>query len=497
MTASAVGRSPDSPDPDLELSRLLVRQLAEAAGTEYALFGTVDEAHTSVATIAVWGRDGFEKGLSYDLAGTPCENVVERGLCLYATGVQNLFPRDTILVDIGVESYAGMPVRDVTGRPRGIVAVFDTKAIDESRVAPALGLFAARAQAELGRLDAQAALDASERRETMAQVSISRRDEILAAVAHAAEGLLRADSWREAVTDTLGLLGRAAGTDRAFLYECATDEGGSVVSRMTSEWVAEGVPPSIGAALWQAYREAPEDVERYLRGEPVRFATADASQAKRAALEAEGTQVTLVVPILADGQLWGLLGLDDCRAARQWTPLETEALRVAAGTLGGAVERSRARAETEARNRILGAVAQAAETLLQAERWEAAIEEVLAILGRATLSGRAYMFETAFEDDGELISSMRYEWTADSIEPTIALAHWQGYHERGRHVERLLAGEPAAYSTADDEPDDRVAYGAEGTVVYVSVPIRARGRLWGYLGFDDCGHEREWLPLEL
>ena len=498
MSAPAAGRPRDpNTDPDLELSRVLVRQLAEAAGTQYALFGAVDEARRSVATIAVWARDGFEEGLTYELAGTPCENVVERGLCVYTSGVRSVFPDDRLFVELAVDSYAGMPVRDVAGQPRGIVAVFDTQAIDESRVTPALGLFAARAQAELGRLDAQAALDESERRETIAQVSISRRDEILNAVAHAAEGLLRADSWRDAVADTLRLLGRAAGADRSFLYECTTDQDGSVASRMTSEWVAEGISPSIGTALWQAYREAPEDVERFLRGEPVRFATADAWPEKRAALEAEGTQATLVVPILADGQLWGLLGLDDCQAARLWTQLETEALRVAAGTLGAAVERTRARAETEARDRVLGAVAKAAETLLQAEQWEAAIEDVLAILGRATLSGRAYMFETTFAEDGQLISSMRYEWTADGVQPTISLSRWQGYHERGRHATRLLAGEPASYHAADDEPDDRAAYGEEDTLVYVSVPIRARGRLWGYLGFDDCEQEREWLPLEL
>lgn len=496
MSVPALGRSRGQ-GHDPELSRLLVRQLAEAAGTRYALFGTVDQARTSVASIAVWGGDGFEEALTYDLSGTPCENVVERGLCVYASGVKSLFPTDSILTELGIESYAGMPVRDADGRARGIVAVFDTDTIDESRVTPALGLFAARAQAELGRLDAEEALDESERRETLAQISISRRDEILAAVARAAEGLLRSDSWRGGIPETLRLLGRAAGADRAFLYECTTGEDGSVVSRMTSEWVADGVSPSIGTSFWQAYRESPEDVERFLRGEPVRYTTADARPDKRAALEAEGTQATLTVPILAEQGLWGLLGLDDCREARRWTPLETEALRVAAGTLGGAIERSRARAEAEARGSILSAVVDAAEMLLQAEGWEAAIEEVLAILGRATAAGRTYMFETTTTDDGELVSSMRYEWTAEGVEPTIGLPQWQGYREHGRHIEHLLAGAPTVYRAVDDDPEDRAAYGEERTVVYVSVPIRARSRLWGYLGFDDCGHEREWLPLEL
>jgi signal transduction histidine kinase len=335
-----------------------------------------------------------------------------------------------------------------------------------------------------------------DRLEDEAPSSQPRRDEVLAAVADVAERLLRAVSWRDTMPDVLERLGRSARADRAFLYECATEEG-AVVSRMTSEWVAPGVRPSIDTPLWQAYREAPEDVERFERGETVRYAAAESAAEKRVVLEAEGTLSTLLVPVLEAGRLRALIGFDACRAARVWAPSEIEALRAAAGALGAAVERSSSQAALRRREEILAAVATASERLLQAERWKDAIEDVLAVLGHATHSSRAYMFETTESDDGRLVSSMRYEWTEDGIAPTIGTPHWQGYEERGWHAERLRSGEPSTLLAADDTPADRVAFDAEGTLVYVSIPIRARGRLRGYIGFDDCVTEREWSALEL
>ena len=327
--------------------------------------------------------------------------------------------------------------------------------------------------------------------------ALSRRDDLLAAVADVTGRLLRSASWRDEVPDTLELLGRAAVADRSFLYECDTEPDGTVVSRMTAEWAAEGIAPTIGTALWQTYREQPEDVARLTGGEPILYQTSAAGPEKRAVLDAEGTRGTLIVPIIVEGRLWGLIGFDDCHVERSWAPFETETLRTAAGALGAAIERASSVDELRRLEAILGAVATASERLLQAERWEEAIADVIALLGRATGSSRAYMFETAETATGGLISSMRHEWTAEGIQPTITWPRWQGYEEHGWHAERLRAGEPSALRAADDELDELEALQVEGTLVYVSVPIRARGRLWGYLGFDDCVAERLWSPLEL
>ena len=131
MTSRAVDHADHGEPADAgDLSRKLVRQLAAAAGTRYALFGTIDDERQAVDAIAVWDGEGFLDGLRYELAGTPCADVVSKGLCVYPHDVISLFPDDQMLAELRIESYAGMPVRDGAGVPRAIVAVFDTGEID-------------------------------------------------------------------------------------------------------------------------------------------------------------------------------------------------------------------------------------------------------------------------------------------------------------------------------------------------------------------------------
>jgi diguanylate cyclase (GGDEF)-like protein/PAS domain S-box-containing protein len=102
--------------------------------------------------------------IEYALAGTPCENVVGRELCVYPQGVQALFPRDVLLAEMGVESYAGMPLWDSAGQPIGLIAVMDGKPLSPSSpVAPLLRLVATRAAAELERARIERALHDRER----------------------------------------------------------------------------------------------------------------------------------------------------------------------------------------------------------------------------------------------------------------------------------------------------------------------------------------------
>jgi GAF domain-containing protein len=176
---------------------------------------------------------------------------------------------------------------------------------------------------------------------------LRRRDEILTVVANAAEQLLLAPEWRDAVPEVLERLGQAAAVDRVFLFETRRDGAGHV-SRMTAEWAGEGVSPSIDSPYWRAYRDDPEDVAALSQGHVVRVPTRLASGEERRVMRSEGIVTTVSVPILVAGSLWGYLGLDDCKEERPWETVETEALRAAAGILGAAVERSRSRAELDA-----------------------------------------------------------------------------------------------------------------------------------------------------
>jgi PAS domain S-box-containing protein len=147
-----------------EFFRTLVRNLALAMGVRYAFVAEFAGANRA-RTLAWWFRDRFHESAEWDLTGTPCQDVVNGSLCHYPSGVKDRFPGDEPLVEWGIESYLGVPLRDVRGQHLGHLAVFDERPMpEEPRRLFIFHMFAARAAAELERLRAEQRLQASEQR---------------------------------------------------------------------------------------------------------------------------------------------------------------------------------------------------------------------------------------------------------------------------------------------------------------------------------------------
>jgi signal transduction histidine kinase/CheY-like chemotaxis protein/HPt (histidine-containing phosphotransfer) domain-containing protein len=145
-----------------EFFNSLVRHLAAAVGTRYA-FVAVFAGGTRVRTLAFWFRDRIADNIEWDVIGTPCEDVVRGNLCHYPAGVSQRFPEDKRSVDWGIESYLGVPLRDAQGRHLGHLAVFDERPMPaEPRKLFIFRIFAARAAAELERLQYETRLRESE-----------------------------------------------------------------------------------------------------------------------------------------------------------------------------------------------------------------------------------------------------------------------------------------------------------------------------------------------
>ncbi len=143
----------------------LVRHLAAAVGVGYAFVAEFAHVKTRVRTIAYWGPEGLRPNVEFDLHGTPCEDVVRGGLCHYPSGVREMFPLDTDLVEMGIESYLGVPLLDGEGNVLGHLAVFDNRPMPaEPRLLFIFRIFATRAAVELERLRIERQLVASERR---------------------------------------------------------------------------------------------------------------------------------------------------------------------------------------------------------------------------------------------------------------------------------------------------------------------------------------------
>jgi signal transduction histidine kinase/CheY-like chemotaxis protein len=135
-----------------EYLRGLLEQAARLLNVRYAYLGEVVPGEERVRGLLYWADGEFQTPLDYDLRGTPCENVVAREACLYARNVQQLFPDDAELRQLGAESYMGVPLRDSKGRTCGLIWFADTKPMPEVPVLlEVLTLLAERASAELER----------------------------------------------------------------------------------------------------------------------------------------------------------------------------------------------------------------------------------------------------------------------------------------------------------------------------------------------------------
>lgn len=127
----------------------LVSQMARVLNVRYALVAELinDDAARS---LAFWSGNALGRNITYSLAGTPCEGITERGFCLHPDSLQEKFPEDFQLVEMGAVSYAGTPLRDIHGKPIGILAVIDDKPMVRSDIFEYLiSVFAIQAASEL------------------------------------------------------------------------------------------------------------------------------------------------------------------------------------------------------------------------------------------------------------------------------------------------------------------------------------------------------------
>jgi PAS domain S-box-containing protein len=134
-----------------EFFRSLVLYLARSLGAEYALVGEL-EGERFVRAVAFCDHDQVGAEVRYDLCGTPCAEVLEGRLCCHPDRVQERFPKDRMLAEMGARSYLGTPLFDSAGRSLGLIAVIGKQPLADPPTAESVvRIFAARAAAELER----------------------------------------------------------------------------------------------------------------------------------------------------------------------------------------------------------------------------------------------------------------------------------------------------------------------------------------------------------
>ena len=193
--------------------------------------------------------------------------------------------------------------------------------------------------------------------------------------------------------------------------------------------------------------------------------------------------------------------------------LEAVVSRVAAGDLSARAQiQSRDEIESLARsfNRmtdrlrrrdlILEGVRFAARQLLATDDWQQALPSVLAKLGEAADTSRAFVFENLSEPQGRHACRRRHAWAEAQTQPLSPATEAQMIPWRGSPLEDWAktlgeCGVVVSHSPPPG-PESQALVGADAQS-FVLVPILVRGAWWGCIEFDQCDRSREWWEAEV
>ena len=162
-------------------------------------------------------------------------------------------------------------------------------------------------------------------------------------------------------------------------------------------------------------------------------------------------------------------------------------------------EQKQAELELKQRDRLLQAVAEAANYLLAEMNYDLAIEKALAALGEATNVERVYLFQNhPHPVSGEMSISIQCEWIKSGAETSHS--HWQNqsYQTPGleRWYSKLFQGETISDFTQIFSPEEQKLLMGDNIRSLLFVPLRLETQFWGCLGLVECKSERYWSKHE-
>ena len=172
---------------------------------------------------------------------------------------------------------------------------------------------------------------------------LNKKDRLLQAVGSAVHELISNNDFETAIGNAIKLLGVQMGVDMISIYRNYTD---SIDDKTYSSQLA----------CWNSITnkveyQAPEfqqvlvcfspDIEQTLHRKEIFHCNVAHLKESRIKEWLENKQVRslTVIPVFADGRLWGFISIHDCKIEREWTPAEFSILESFADTLGSAIDR--------------------------------------------------------------------------------------------------------------------------------------------------------------
>ncbi|MFK8184870.1 MAG: GAF domain-containing protein [Phormidesmis sp.] len=470
-------------------------------------------------------------------------------------------------IALGVQSTYGVPIH-VSGQYWGVMA-FDDCHYQTRRseaelealktLANCIGSAIERNQMRQAREAAEQAVLQERERATKERAvaaeshnqTLAKRDRILQATATASNVLLHGEQdFNAAVSAALKILGESIGFDRIAVGQQINDSIGETSGfiRFLYEWNKPDISSQLNehegmTEFWWDEIGLQHWYEANLKGEAFGQLLEDLPEPFRSLMAKVDVKSTHNIPIVVEGQFWGVFGIDYCHERKLLSQTDLDALKTAANCIGSAIaqenmrqareaaeqaaliERERAaRAdELEAANQVLSvrdqwlqATAAAANKLLSTNDVAASVNAALTTIGENLECDRLGIMHYRRpnnrpadepENGGDLdqLGSFQvlYEWHASGamsqlatdelvVMPANNFADW---------TTRLMAGEAVGGEIAQQAEPFRSQMQALGTLCAYAVPIfiatETGPSFWGLMFIDYCQQVRQLRPSEL
>lgn len=162
--------------------------------------------------------------------------------------------------------------------------------------------------------------------------------------------------------------------------------------------------------------------------------------------------------------------------------------------------REQARNAQYKRDRYLRSISQIQQKLLTASELTVSVyEEIVAILGKTAKASRAYFFSVYRNENQEWAMRQQAEWCAEGIPSELDNPQLENLPLSTTPIlgQALFDGIPYATSVAQLPPDEGKILQSQGIQSLLVLPLIVKGKLWGFIGLDQCDHERVWEALEI
>lgn len=124
--------------------------LADTIEADYVFIALLNSEQTIATTTSLAANGTIAENFAYDLNHTPCANVVAGNVCSHQQDIQQLYPNDQLLIDMGISGYIGIPLKNEEDEVVAILAALYRHSItDVEEVESIFLLFSGVIQKEL------------------------------------------------------------------------------------------------------------------------------------------------------------------------------------------------------------------------------------------------------------------------------------------------------------------------------------------------------------